>query len=173
MRTARVRTLGTTLAAAAVAGGAGYLWAQWSYQPKLVEVQQTACGIPPSTASFAVPLEAALRSGGELPIAVGPIDIPDGGGFVVLRFDPAVDGRGRDVRMIDELLVLPTAYGRDATLPERITVTCRDGAIASVRYQSGRRGGSIFSVLHERAAAMAGDEADVVAPPAARLRVAD
>lgn len=161
----RIKTVGALVVAAAVAGGIGYQWARWTYQPKLIQVTESACGIPPATAAFAIPLQGAMQTIG-LPIAVGPIDVPGGGGFITLRFDPTVDGRAREVQMIEDTVYLPTAYGHNAQVPDQITITCRDGAIASVRYRNDRRGSATFNVLREQAAAMVSD-APAPAPNAA------
>lgn len=156
----RIKTVGALVVAAAIAGGVGYQWARWTYQPKLIQVTETACGIPPATAAFAIPLEGAMQSIGGLPIAVGPIEIPEGGGLITLQFDPTVDGQAREVQMIEGIVYLPTAYGRNAQIPDQITITCRDGAIASVRYRNDRRGGATFNVLREQAAAMVSDASE-------------
>jgi hypothetical protein len=156
----RIKMVSAVVAAVAVAGAVGYQGARWAHAPKLLEVAEAACGVPPATAAFAFPLEGALRSSGSLPIAVGPIDMPGGGGLITLRFDPTVDGGARDVRMIEDVIYLPTGYGRDAQIPDRITITCRDGGIASVRYRNDRRGGATFNVLREQAAAMISDASE-------------
>jgi hypothetical protein len=152
--------VGALVVTAAIAGGVGYQWARWSFEPKLIQVTETACGVPPATTAFAIPLEGVLRSLGNLPMAVGPLDIPAGGGLVTLRFDPTVDGRGREVRMIEDVVHLPTGYGRNAQIPDHITLTCRDGAIASVRYRNDGRGSATFNVLREQAAAMMSDASE-------------
>lgn len=144
------------LATAAIAGTAGYQWARATYQPKLIQIAGTACGIPAETATFAFPLEGALHSIGSVPIAVGPVDLPDGGGPITLRFDPSVDGQSREITMVEDVVHLPTAYGRNARVPEQITITCRDGAIASVRYRADRQASATFKVLHEQATLVSG-----------------
>lgn len=151
----KIKTAGIAVAAVVVGGAVGYYWSQSVHEPEIVEVVRTACGVPAASASFGVPLQTALQSGKKLPFGVGPFETADSGGLVRLVFDPAVDGRGREVRMIDGTLHLPTAFGRDSQTPERITITCRDGTIASVRYQRDRRSSTTFNVLREERTAMA------------------
>ncbi len=158
----KIKQAGIAVAAVVVGGAAGYYWSQSVHEPEIVEVVRTACGVPAASASFGVPLRTAMESGKRLPFGVGPFETADSGGLVRLVFDPAVDGRGREVRMVDGTLHLPTAFGRDNQTPERITITCRDGAIASVRYQRDRRSSTTFNVLREEVTAMAPAEPEEV-----------
>ena len=151
--TNKLKLAGYAALAVVVAGVGGYAWARSVHKPAIVEVSQTACGVPATTAAFGVPLQTALRSGGGVPFGLGPIEVPQGGGPIRLTFDPAADGKGREVRMVDGALHLPIAFGRDNRAPERITLTCRDGALASVRYQGRDRRGSTFNVIREEATA--------------------
>ena len=163
MKTDRIKFLVYAAAAVLVAGFAGYTWAKWTHEPPLVEITRTACGVPTTTASFRLPLQTALEAGQNAPLALGPVDMPDGGGLITLRFDPSVDGRGREVRMLDDVLYLPTAFGRGAELPQRITITCRDGMPASIRYQGDRRNAMTYTVLREQTAAVVASEPAEVA----------
>jgi hypothetical protein len=140
--------------AVAIAAGAGYWWSARVHSPPMVQVASTTCGVPAAMARFDLPLQTAVQAVGDRSIVIGPVDMPQGGGLVSLRFDRAIDGRGREVTMRDGILHLPVAFGRDSDMPERITLTCRDNRINSVRYQSARRTGSTFNVVHEEAAAM-------------------
>lgn len=140
--------------AVAIAAGAGYWWSARVHSPPMVQVASTTCGVPAATARFDLPLQTAVQAVGDRSIVIGPVDMPQGGGLVSLRFDRSVDGRGREVTLRDGILHLPVAFGRDNDMPERITLTCRDSRINSVRYQSARRTGSTFNVVHEEAAAM-------------------
>jgi hypothetical protein len=140
--------------AVAIAAGAGYWWSARVHSPPMVQVASTTCGVPAAMARFDLPLQTAVQAVGDRSIVIGPVDMPQGGGLVNLRFDRSVDGRAREVTMLDSTLNLPIAFGRDGDLPERITLTCRDGKLNSVRYQSARRTGSTFTVVHEQTAAM-------------------
>ncbi|HET6519369.1 MAG TPA: hypothetical protein VFG47_06055 [Geminicoccaceae bacterium] len=155
MDTSKIKFGGYAAVAVLVAGGIGYWWAQSTYQPRIVEVSKTACGVPTATARFGVPLQTAMTSMGNLPFGVGPVELPQGGGLVNLTFDPATDGKGREVKMVGNNLYLPTAFGRNDQLPERITISCRDGAVGTVRYQGGNRTSSTFNVVREAATAAA------------------
>ena len=159
MDTSRIKLGACAAVAVLAAGGIGYWWAQSTYEPRIVEVSNTACGVPTATARFGVPLQTAVASMGNLPFGVGPVELPQGGGLVSLTFDPATDGKGREVRMVGNNLYLPTAFGRNNQIPERITISCRDGAVGIVRYQGGSRTSSTFNVIREEATAAA-----VVAP---------
>jgi len=141
--------------AAAVAGGAGYWWSARLHAPPMVEIASTTCGVPPATARFDLPLETAVQAIGDRSFVIGPIEMPQGGGIVHLRFDRTVDGKGREVKMLGDTVSLPVVFGRGDAVPERITLTCRDGTLSTVRYQAGRRGGTTFTVVAEEAAAMA------------------
>ena len=150
----KAKIAGYAALALLLAGTSGYVWARSVHKPEIVEVTRTACGVPPATARFGVPLQTAMRSGGgNLPFGVGPVEVPQGGGVVRLTFDPAVDGKAREVRLVGDTLHLPTAFGRDGEWPARITISCRDGAINTVRYQGGGRGGTTFSVVRGEATA--------------------
>ena len=158
IKTEQLKLAGYAALAVVVAGAGGYVWARTVHKPEIVEVSQTACGVPPATARFGVPLQTAMTSIGNRPFAVGPIEVPQGGGVVQLTFNAANDGKGREVKMVDGNLQLPVAFGRDDSRPERITITCRDGTIASVRYQGSNRRSATFNVIREEATAMAPEE---------------
>ena len=150
----KIRIGGYVAVALLVAGTGGYVWARSVHKPEITEVARTACGVPPATARFGVPLQTALREGGGgLPFGVGPVEVPQGGGLVSLVFDPAADGKGREVRLVGDTLRLPTAFGRNGEAPARITISCRDGTINTVRYQGGDRRGTTFNVVREEATA--------------------
>lgn len=159
----KIKLAGYSAAAVVIGGAVGYYWSQSVHEPKIVQVTRTACGVPAGSGSFGVPLQTVLASSPQLPFGIGPFEAPDGGGLVRLVFDPDVDGRGREVRMVDGTLLLPTGFGRDNQMPQRITITCRDGAIASVRYQRDRRASATFNVLREEATAMAPIQAEPAA----------
>jgi len=141
--------------AALLSGAGGYYWARSVHKPALVEVNRTACGLPLATTSVKVPLETTLAASGNLGFGLGPVEVPEGGGIISLRFDPTIDGNGKEIRLVDDVLNLPTRFGRDKRSPTRITISCRNGAVASVRYQGDRRSGTTFKVVHEQTAAMA------------------
>ena len=164
MDTSKIKFGGYAAVAVLVAGGIGYWWAQSTYQPRIVEVSNTACGVPTATARFGVPLQTAMASMGSVPFGVGPVELPQGGGLVNLTFDPAADGKGREVRMVGNSLHLPTAFGRNNQIPERITISCRDGAVGTVRYQGGNRTSTTFNVIREAATAAVAVPADGTGP---------
>ena len=148
--------------AALLSGAGGYYWARSVHKPALVEVSRTACGLPLATTSLKVPLETALAASGNLGFGLGPLEIPDGGGVISLRFDPAIDVGSREVRLVDDVLHLPTGFGRDKRSPTRITISCRNGAIASVRYQGDRRTSTSFNVVREQTAAIIPDQPELL-----------
>ncbi len=156
MTTARIKLAGCLALAVAVAFGSGYAWARIASQPEIVEIGSIACGVPPLTASFGVPLQAVRAAVGDLPFGVGPVEVPEGGGRVYLLFDPSADGKRRDVRLVDATLHLPTLFGQDEVAPSRITMNCRDGALGSVRYQGTGRESATFSVVRATDAAPTG-----------------
>lgn len=155
MDRSKINLWSTAALAAVLAGGIGYWWSASVHEPELVEVTSTACGVAPATARFDVPLQTAVQAIGQRSFIIGPVDMPQAGGILHLRFDGAVDGKGREVRLVDGTLHLPTTFGRDNLMPERVTLTCRDGAISSVRYQADRRSGTTFTIVHEETAALA------------------
>jgi hypothetical protein len=149
MDKAKAQTIGIALAAAVVVGAGSYWWAARAHTPPIVAISQTACGIPAVSASFGVPLATLRESAPRIGVSFGPIEAPQAGGPLRLMFDPAADGRGREVKLIGETLHLPVAFGRDDARPERITITCRDGQLANVRYQAGTRSSATFNVVRE------------------------
>ena len=80
-----------------VAVGGGYGWARTVHMPRIVEIGSTACGLPIAGARFGVPLQAMLEAAGGLSFAIGPVEVPDGGGPITLRFEPSVDGAAHQV----------------------------------------------------------------------------
>jgi hypothetical protein len=62
---------------------------------------------------------------GGLSFAMGPVEVPDGGGPITLRFEPSVDGEAHRVRLSGDTLYLPTGFGRGNSPPRRITIPCR------------------------------------------------
>jgi hypothetical protein len=155
MDAAKIKLAGGAVLVVAAVGG-GYAWARISEQPEIVEIGSIACGVPPLTASFSVPLEAVLAAVGDRPFAVGPVEVPQGGGPISLLFDPAADGRRREVRLIGDTLHLPTVFGQDEVPPKRITINCRDGGLGSVRYQGADRESATFGILRPTGAASTG-----------------
>jgi hypothetical protein len=162
MIAANLRLAGYLALAAALAAGGGYAWARTVHMPQIVDVGSTACGVPESSPSFGVPLAAVLRVAGNLPFGVGPVEVPEGGGPLSLRFEPALDGEADEVRLAGAILHLPTSFGHDRELPRRITLHCRDGAIGSVRYQGEGGASTVFQVARGKAGAR--DPAAALAP---------
>jgi hypothetical protein len=170
MDTAKIKLAGCAALAIAAVGG-GYAWARMVEQPEIVEIGSIACGVPPLTASFGVPLQAMLAAVGDLPFGVGPVEVSEGGARISLLFDPAADGKRREVRLIDDTLHLPIVFGEDEVPPKRITMNCRDGVLGSVRYQGDNRESTTFRIL--RTTAPTGGAASVRAtetlPPGPRI----
>jgi hypothetical protein len=146
MVSAKLRVAGYLALAAALAAAGGYVWGRMANKPQIVEIGTTACGLPESSPSFGVPLEAVLRVAGGRAFGLGPVEIPAGGGPIRLRFEPTLDGRADEVRLADGILHLPIGFGPDRQPPRRITLHCRDGAIGSVRYQGTGGAGMVFHV---------------------------
>jgi hypothetical protein len=88
-------------------------------------------------------------------------------------FDPAADGKRREVRLIDDTLHLPTVFGQDEVPPTRITMNCRNGVLGSVRYQGADRESTTFGILRTTEAAPTGGRSEragaTEAPPASRI----
>jgi hypothetical protein len=162
------RLVGLLALAAAVAAGGGYAWARTLHMPQIVDIGSTACGVPETSPSFGVPLEAVMRVSGGLPFGVGPVEVPDGGGPISLRFEPALDGRAGEVRLEGATLQLPTGFGHDRQLPRRITLHCREGDIGSVRYEGDGGASTVFQVTRSKASAR-----DPAAAPGTARRLPD
>jgi hypothetical protein len=151
----RLKPVGVLILAVAIAAGGGYAFARTMHMPQIVDIGTTACGLPPASPQFGVPLEAVLRVGGGLPFGVGPVEVPDGGGPISLRFVPALDGQAAEVELVGDTLVLPTTFGPEQRRPRRITIHCRDGAVGSVRYLGDGRTSTTYSVVRRKATALA------------------
>jgi hypothetical protein len=147
---ANLKLAGYLAVAAALAAGGGYAWARTVHRPQIVEVGSTACGVPETSSSFGVPLEVVMRVSGGMPFSVGPLEVPEGGGPLSLSFEPGLDGAAEEVRLDGATLHLPTRFGEDRQLPERITLHCREGDLGAVRYQSSGRASTVFKVLRNR-----------------------
>jgi hypothetical protein len=165
MDAAKFRLAGYLAVAVAIAAGGGYGWARTVHMPAIVEIGTTACGIPPSSPRFGVPLQTILEAAHGLPFGVGPVEVPEGGGPVSLRFEPSVDGQALNLRLRDDTLYLPTGFGQSHRPPRRITIHCREGVIGSVRYQGDGGEGATFNVTREATAGRAWGAFDP--PPAA------
>jgi len=163
MIAADLRLAGLLALAVALAAGGGYAWARTVHMPQIVEIGSTACGVPESSPSFGVPLAAVMQAAGGLPFGVGPVEVPQGGGPVGLRFEPALAGEADEVQLAGAILHLPTSFGHDRQLPRRITLHCRDGAIGSVRYQGADGASTVFHVARSKLGAC--DPAAAPPPP--------
>jgi hypothetical protein len=151
----RLKPIGAVILATVIAAGGGYAGARTLHMPQIVDIGTTACGLPPSSPEFGLPLEAVLRVGGGLPFGVGPVEVPDGGGPISLRFEPALDGQAGEVELAGDILVLPTTFGRERRVPRRIIIHCRDGAVGSVRYMGDGHANTTFNVVRRRTTALA------------------
>lgn len=150
---ARRWLIGTGAAAGAAAvGAAAWLHAAEANRPRLAEVTLAACGVPASSASFALPLATIAETAPGLAMRVGPIHAPGVRDRIYLEFDPLLDGLELQAAMAGDTIRLPFGFGRSGQLPERVAVDCRDGRIATVRYQAGG-GRALFHVVEGAAAA--------------------
>lgn len=146
MLSTNLRLAGYVALAVALAAVGGYAWARTVHMPQIVDIGSTACGVPETSTRFGVPLEAVMRVSGGVPFSVGPLAVPEGGGPLSLSFEPDLDGLAEEVRLEAATLHLPTSFGEDRQLPERITLHCRDGDLGSVRYQSHGRASTVFKI---------------------------
>lgn len=153
--------LGAGLVAGAIAlAVGGYAAGSWMTKPELVAVTSTGCGSIETAGSFGLPLRTVGLSAPAIAVSFGPVDYPTGGGGIRLAFERQVEGGGREVVLVGDTLRLPMTFGRDNLSPERITVTCRNGDIATVRYNRGRSG-TTFNVVRQEISE-AGEEAQPV-----------
>jgi hypothetical protein len=143
---AKLKRASLIVVGAVVVAGASYWYGSSSAAPKMVAVSQTGCGA--AAAAFGVPLETIARGAPKLAASFGPMEIP-AASLVRLHFDPDADGKGREVKLIGDVLHLPVTYGPAGHLPERIRMTCRDGAIATIRYEGSGRSTATFSVVRQ------------------------
>lgn len=169
MNTRKLKIYGYAAVALLATGAGSYYAAAERYRPEIVQVSSTGCGVPATLAGFGVPMRTIAAEASTIPVRFGPFAVPDAGGVVHLTFDPAVDGNGREVRMTDGDIVLPVTFGRDGRYPERIVATCRDGAIATIRYVEGRRNGKSFTVVPAAETASASPQAADSTAPAGPL----
>lgn len=130
--------LGTIIGASLaiiVAGGLLYYVAHAQAKPKLVTISMTACGVPATAATFRVPVDTLQKTAPNVPIRMGPLELPGAGGHFHLTFDPSADGRGDEVTMVGDTVHLPITFGRQAWVPKEVILSCRDGSLDVVRYQ--------------------------------------
>lgn len=162
------RTAGVVIAIALV-GVATYWYSASVHKPPIATVSQTGKGVPVSS-SFGIPLATLTAAAPHVAVSFGWLDAPQEGSAFNLTFDPRVDGRGREVALVGDKLLLPVTFGRDSLVPERITITYRNGEVATVRYQGKSRSSSTFQVVRsepEDLVAGAETEAEVAASEAA------
>ncbi len=129
-------TLLAGLAALGVAGTAGYLAGRSEPAPE-VGISAISCGIP-GAEGFTIPLALLSDAEARVPVLVGPVEVRGAGAPVLLRFVPPRDLDPAGILQRDGVLHLPSRLA-DGSVPEAITLSCRDGAIASVLYQSSDR----------------------------------
>ncbi len=149
--------LGAGAVAAIILVGLGAHWYGASTnKPQIVPVVQAGAGIP-SGSGFGVPLTTLTQAAPGVAVSFGPLEGPATSGAVKLRFDHTVDVQNREVHLINGELQLPVRFGRDNEVPQRITLTYRDGNLATVRY-NGKSGGVTFNVRQELLAEAPADE---------------
>ena len=145
-RTISIRS-GAALAllAMAVGSAAGYAFARHD-APEATRIVATACGVAPAEAPFALPIGTIGEHAPHLPLMVGPINI-DGSTTVLLRFDPALDGKDDTVIRLGDVLYLPRTIGDRPSPPTEIRLSCRNGTLAAVQYHLDDSASS-FTVVH-------------------------
>jgi hypothetical protein len=163
MSIAKIKLAGCLVLMIGVAVAGGYGWGRTVHMLQIVEIGSTACGVPTSSARFGLPLRTILQAANGLSFlqaanglsfGLGPVALPAGSGPISPRFEPSLDGRAGEVRLIDDVLYLPLTFGPDRRSATLITLHCRDQVIGSVRYQGDGSEGATFSVV--RAAAIRG-----------------
>ncbi|WP_162913352.1 hypothetical protein [Rhodospirillaceae bacterium SYSU D60014] len=141
------RSLAIVSLCSIASGAAGYLYGVRSTEPHLTVVTTTACGVPASTSSFAIPMQLLTATIPARPVTIGPVEVPGVVNSVSLRFDPTIDGRSTEVRQVENTIHLPLIFGRAAAHPNRIRLICRDGRVATVRYRLDVREQTTFRVI--------------------------
>ncbi|MCC5859912.1 MAG: hypothetical protein JJT90_17275 [Ectothiorhodospiraceae bacterium] len=149
--------LGAVAVAAVIVVGLGAHWyGASSHKPQIVSVVQAGAGLP-SGSGFGVPLATLTQAAPGVAVSFGPLEGPATSGALKLRFDHTVEVQNREVHLINGELQLPVRFGRDNEVPQRITLTYRDGNLATVRY-NGKSGGMTFNVRQELLAEALADE---------------
>lgn len=120
-------------AVAIVALGGTWAVADSMAKPELVAVTQQGCGAP---ANFEIPLRATHEAAPTIGLTFGPVPLT-AASPVSLSFDPSVTA-ANEVTMNADAVVLPMTFGTDKAWPKRILINCRDGAVASVRFERDR-----------------------------------
>lgn len=133
--TMRLGTIIVASLAVIAAGGLVYYVAHAQAKPKLVTIGMTACGVPATAATFRVPVDTLQKTAPNVPVRMGPLELPGAGGDFHLTFDPGADGRADEITMVGDTVHLPLTFGRQAWVPKEVTLTCRDGGLDVVRYQ--------------------------------------
>lgn len=133
--------------AGVVVAYAGYWYGAQRHTPDLAAIATSGCNVPQALAGLEMPMDLLRASTAGVAFAVGPMEAGALPAPLQLVFDPSVDGNQREVAMTGGTLALPVGFGRTATTPDRITLTCRDGAVTTVRYASGRSAATTFNVV--------------------------
>lgn len=152
MNAAAVKHWGVIVAVAAVAVAGTWLYSSSAHSVRVAEVTSSGCG----PAEFGLPLALLGETAGSLPVAVGPIASDSLTLPLRLTFDPSLSTTDRELTMSDGALTLPTMFGRTPSVPERISINCRDGAVVTVRYTGGSSAATTFNVTVADAADAAG-----------------
>ena len=145
MNSAKIKTWALVIGVGAVAIAGTWLYSSSALTPAVAQVASSGCG-PDSVATFGVPLELLAQTAGGVVFEAGPFATDDLPGPLRIVFDPAMSATEREIIMSGDTLALPTTYGRSAAVPERINITCKDGAITTVRYTGGRSSATNFNV---------------------------
>ncbi|HET8728784.1 MAG TPA: hypothetical protein VFO41_14850 [Alphaproteobacteria bacterium] len=155
----KLKVYGYAAFALLATGGLSYYVAAENNRPPITRVSSVGCGVPATTVSFGLPMRTLAAEAPTVPVRFGPIEIPEGGGLMHLKFDPTIDGTVREVAMSGDEITLPFTFGRDGNVPERIVATCRNGGLANIRYSAGNRSSASFGILAAaETAGLASDE---------------
>lgn len=134
----KLKMTAVAVAAVVVVGVGTYAYTASSMKPAVAQVAQTGCGPVASWSGFGVPLATLKTVAPAFPVTYGPLATPNIGGDIRVTFDSRVSGTSRELKLEENALRLPVAFGAKSIKPESIRFTCRDGALATVRYQTGR-----------------------------------
>ncbi|MCP1674837.1 hypothetical protein J2T57_001975 [Natronocella acetinitrilica] len=143
----QIKLGGVAVAMTLAVGLGGYWYGASSHKPEIVPVVKTGAGLPAGS-GFGIPLITLTSAAPGVPVRFGPLDAESTGSLVNLQFSTKVDGRGREVALVNGDLMLPVRFGRNDEVPKQISIAYRNGSPATVRY-TGRQGGATFNIIEE------------------------
>lgn len=144
----RAKRIGGAAALAAIVGVAGFFYGTSTATPELVSVSSVGCGLTAGAGNFDVPLITVGTAAPAMTVSYGILELPATNQSFRFNFDHEVDGNSNEVVLIGDTLNLPVSFGRNQTAPTSIRINCRDGAVATVRYQRDRANAT-FNVVHQ------------------------